>query len=199
MGFKVLLQNIRSIQKIFDELEVFLHHLDTKPHIIALTETCTSEKTLKGSFQLTGYSKLITCDRESRGGVVGFLVSDELSVEILQKTTKRHQQILTVEIETGESKCLVTVLCKAPNYSIDNFTDDLIEHFENTKSDVNSRILCGDFNTDIRKLNKNISKLIEFFKLFDYRLKNSYDCTRETVNSQSAIDLFLLITIASSM
>ena len=65
MGFKVLLQNIRSIQKNFDELEIFLHHLDTKPHIIALIETWTSEKTLKGSLQLTGYSKLITCDRES--------------------------------------------------------------------------------------------------------------------------------------
>ena len=37
---------------------------------------------------------------------------------------------------------------------------------------------------------KNGTKLIEFLKLFDYNLKNSYDCTRETVNSQSAIDLF---------
>ena len=133
---------------------------------------------------------MITCDRESRGGGVGFLVSDELSVEIIQKTTKRHQQILTVEIETSENKCLVTVLYKAPNYSIDNFTDDLIEHFENTKSDVDSRILWGEFNTDIRKLNKNSTKLIEFLKLFDYHLKNSYDCTRENVNSQSAIELF---------
>ena len=88
MGFNILLQNIRSIQKTFDELEVFLHHLDTKPHIIALTETWTSEKTLKGPFQLTGYSKLITCDRENRGCGVGFLVSDELSVEIIQKTIK---------------------------------------------------------------------------------------------------------------
>ena len=96
---------------------------------------------------------MITCDRESRDGGVGFLVSDELSVEIIQKTTKRQQQILTLEIETAGSKCLVTVLYKAPNYSIDNLTDDLIEHFENAKSDVDSRILCGDFNTDIRKLN----------------------------------------------
>ena len=47
MGFNVLLQNIRSIRKNFDELEAFLHHLDTKPHIIALTETRTSGKTLK--------------------------------------------------------------------------------------------------------------------------------------------------------
>ena len=47
MGFNILLQNIRSIQKTFDELEVFLHHLDTKPHIIALTETWTSEKNIK--------------------------------------------------------------------------------------------------------------------------------------------------------
>ena len=52
---------------------------------------------------------------------------------------KKHQQILTEEIETGESKCLVSVLYKAPNYSIDIFTDDLIEQFENTKSDVDTR------------------------------------------------------------
>ena len=96
MGFKVLLQIIRSIQRNFDELEVFLHHLDTKPHIIALTENWTSEKTLKRSFQLTGYSKLITCDRKSRGSGVGFFVSDELSVEIIQKTTNKHHQNLTV-------------------------------------------------------------------------------------------------------
>ena len=151
MGFNVLLQNIRSIQKNFDELEAFLHHLDKKPHIIALTETRTSGKTLKGSFQLTVYSKLRywTCDRESRGGGVGFVVSDELSVEIIQKTTKKHKQIFTVEIERGESKCLVSVLFKAPNYSIHIFTDDLIEHFENTKSDVDTRCLWGDFNIDI--------------------------------------------------
>ena len=47
MGFKVLLQNIRSIKKNFDELEAVLHHLDTKPHIMALTETWTSEKNIK--------------------------------------------------------------------------------------------------------------------------------------------------------
>ena len=84
-------------------LKFFLHHFDTKPHIIALTENWTSEKTLKQSFQLTCYSKLITCDRESSGGGVGFLFSDELSVEILQKTTKKPQQILTLEMKTGES------------------------------------------------------------------------------------------------
>ena len=110
-------------------LKFFLHHLDTKPHVIALTENWASKKTLKGSFQLTGYSKLKTCDRESRGG--GFFFSDEL--EIIQKTTKNHQQILTVEMETGKSKCLVSALYKAPNYSIDNFTDHLVEYFENTK------------------------------------------------------------------
>ena len=78
MGFKVLLQNIRSIQRNFDELEVRLHQLDTKSHNIALTETWTSEKTMKGSFQLTSYSKLITCDGESRGE--GVRVWDFLSV-----------------------------------------------------------------------------------------------------------------------
>ena len=35
--------------------------------------------------------------------------------------------------------------------------------------------------------------------LFDYDFENKYDCTRETVNNQSAIDVFLLITIANSM
>ena len=64
-----------------------------------------------------------TCDRESRGGGGAFFVSDALSVEIIQKTTKKQQQILTAKIETDEGKCLVSVLYKAPNYSIDNFTD----------------------------------------------------------------------------
>ena len=60
MVFKFLLQNIRSIQRNFDEREVFLHHFDTKPPLIALIDIWTSEKTLKRSFQLTCYLKLIT-------------------------------------------------------------------------------------------------------------------------------------------
>ena len=47
---------------------------------------------------------LITCDRESRSGGVGFFVSDELSVEIIQKTTKKHQQNLAVEIELAKAR-----------------------------------------------------------------------------------------------
>ena len=126
-------------------------------------------------------------------------VNDELSVEILQKTTEKHHKIFTVEIDKCQSKCLVFVLYKAPNYSIGIFTDHLIQHFENTKSDVDTRILCGDLNIDFKQLDKNSIKLIEFLKLFKNDLKNSYDCTQETVDIQSAIDLFLLITIESSM
>ena len=103
---------------------------------------------------------MITCDRESRGGGVVFFGSNEPSIGIIQITTKKLQQILTVEIESGENKCLVSVLYKAPVYSTDNFTDDLIEHFEKTKSNVDTRILCDDFNTDVKKLNKNSIKLI---------------------------------------
>ena len=176
-----------------------MNHLDTKTHIIALTQNWTAGKTLKGSFQLTSYSKLITCKRECRGSAVGFFASDELAVEIIHRTTKKHQQIVTVEIKTGESRCLVSVLYKAPIYSIVNFTDDMIDHLQNTKSDVDTRILCDDFSTYIKKLKKNSTNLKEFLKLHDYDLRNKYDCPRETVNSLSAIDLFLLITIASSM
>ena len=104
---------------------------------------------------------MITCDRESRGGGVGFFVIDELSVEIIQKTTEKHHKILTVEIEKCQSKCLVFVLYKAPNYSIGIFTDHLIQHFENTKSDVDTRILCGYLKKDIKNLNKNSTKLKE--------------------------------------
>ena len=159
MRFKVLLQNIRSIQKkLWWAWNSFTSSWYKASHYCS-DWNLDIQKILKGSLQLTGYSNLITCDRESRGGGVVFFVSNEPSIRIIQITTKKLQQILTVEIESGESKCLVSVLYKAPVYSTDNFTDDLIEHFEKTKSDVDTRILCDDFNTDVKKLNKNSIKL----------------------------------------
>ena len=58
MGFKVLLQNIHPFKKSLMSLKL-LHHLDTKPHIVALTETWTSEKQLR---RITSAERLFQID-----------------------------------------------------------------------------------------------------------------------------------------
>ena len=68
----ILLQNIRSIRKNFDEFVVIVSALDVRPVVICLTwlnDNCDTN-----CFEIHGYQKLIACNRETKGSGVAFYI-----------------------------------------------------------------------------------------------------------------------------
>ena len=61
----VLLQNIRSLPKNFDEFVVMVSALGVKPVVICLTETWLNGNCDAHCFEKHGYQKLIACNKET--------------------------------------------------------------------------------------------------------------------------------------
>ena len=70
----IMLQNIRSRTKNFDELILKIASLKEKPIAICLTETWFKDKFSSNNFRIDGYDELVTSNREKRGGGVAIFV-----------------------------------------------------------------------------------------------------------------------------
>ena len=80
---RLLLQNIRSINKNFSELEFFLAET-SEPKVTALTETWLSKNPTHDYFSLKNYKNLVVANREKRGGLSPFTLGNILPVKLLQ-------------------------------------------------------------------------------------------------------------------
>ncbi len=80
----ILVLNIRSISKHFDEFLVLLNTMNPKPAILALTETWLSNNLETNMYTIEGYHPIISKNRESRGGGVAIYVRNDLTYEINQ-------------------------------------------------------------------------------------------------------------------
>ena len=96
MIFRKLLQNLRSIHRNFNELDQFINQENSKPDVIALTETWCNQYFFQNAYQLNGYGQLLRSDREKRGEGVGFFIKKSIKVQIKAKTNNEHVQLLTV-------------------------------------------------------------------------------------------------------
>ena len=78
----IMLQNIRSLTKNFDELTSEIASLKEKPIAICLTETWLKDKFSSNIFHIDGYDELVTSNREKRGGGVAIFVQNKFNVKI---------------------------------------------------------------------------------------------------------------------
>ena len=60
----IMLQNMRSLTKNFDELTLEIASLKEKPIAICLTETWLRDKFSSNIFHIDGYDELVTSNRE---------------------------------------------------------------------------------------------------------------------------------------
>ena len=191
MEFTIFLQNVRSIHKNFELLEVLIESVQFKPTVIALTERWCKENCSPNAYNLNGYGKLLRCDRETRGGVVALYVGNKYESNEVKKTTNKHVQVLTTQLHSEKERIYVTVLYKAPNYAIDNFVEVLGTHLTDLNTLDYTHIVCNDFNVDMLISSRNAEKVCDYFRLLGLELCfNQGFCTRETRQSKTAIDLF---------
>ena len=77
----IMLQNIRSLTKNFDELTLKIASLKEKPIAICLTETWLKDKFSSNIFLIDCNDELVTSNREKRGGGVAICVQKNLMLK----------------------------------------------------------------------------------------------------------------------
>ena len=128
MTFRILLQDLRSIHRNFNEPDQFINQEKAKADVIALKENWCNQYTFQNAHQLNGYGQLLRSDREKRGGGVGCFIRKGIKVQIKAITNNEHVQLLTVALLGYQNEKVITVGYKTPNYGIDEYTNVGQEH-----------------------------------------------------------------------
>ena len=188
MTFRILLQNLRSIHRNFNELDQFINQEKAKPDVIALTETWCNQYTFQNAYQLIEYGQLLRSDREKRGGGVGFFIRKGIKVQIKAITNNEHVQLLTVALLNEK---VITVGYKTPNYGIDEYINVCQEHlYKFTIKPESLQVFCGDFNLNVIEQTNKIAKVLDFFSCTGLQIKNRSEPTRVTSCTAICIDIF---------
>ena len=80
--FQIMLQNIRSLTKNFDDLQVLLESIKEKPSAICLTETWLKEVHPTKSMFQEGYRPLVNINRKKEKVVLPFLLKKSLQAKV---------------------------------------------------------------------------------------------------------------------
>ena len=98
--FSVLLQNIRSLPRNFEEFELEIEQLAQRPRIICLTEFWLKNNSDNNFFQIQGYERFYSCARIKRGGGIGFYVNTGSDHRKIKQKKDNIIQTLSVLIKT---------------------------------------------------------------------------------------------------
>ena len=174
-NLNILRNNINGLETKCENLNQFLSNISTQFDIIAVTET--SQRKINEEFytniNLEGYTNFSTPTNTNKGGTIIYTkntldVAERLDLNICHNLYKS----IWIEINNKNSK---NVICgsiyRHPNdnsLSYDNF----LIYFESCLSKLSNEnkevYLCGDFNSDLLKLDK-----VKNYKKF-YELMCSY-------------------------
>lgn len=138
--------NVRSYNKNSDELLVLLSQLNTKPHIIVLTETWFSRDYF---CDIPGYNSYHVCRDERRGGGVSIYVLDEFRS---RKITDRCFisdicEMCSVSVSVSDTENIfIHGIYRPPDYPLPPFN-----HYINDMLSVvrGKCFMVGDFNLNI--------------------------------------------------
>lgn len=115
--------NIRSLQKHWDQLNVYLLDRLSKLDVIILTEINVDEAACQG-FQLNNFSPHYLCREKRRGGGVLTFVRDDWVSERVE-TTFITAEVVTVSIYRQNESFTVCAVYRPPTNSIVPFCDEL--------------------------------------------------------------------------
>ena len=189
---KIILQNIRSIDKNLNEFELLMKQQESQPLAICLTETWLKDQSNTKCINLDGYQEISTSNRNtSKGGGVGIFVRMDLQQTFMKKFGCTSIQILTVKINTKNGKrFLLTVIYINSNTSIYEKSETFQMFFEElTPEPEQLHIVCGDFNIDHSSENIKLKKLKDIFSSYNLSNMSNVGYTRESAKSRTNIDV----------
>ena len=175
--FNIFHNNVNGLETKFESLHHFLSNDSDKFDIIAITET--SQKLLNEEFytnvSLEGYINFSTPTMTNKGGTI---IYTKNTYDVIERTDINACNDLyeSIWIEIKNKNCK-NVICgsiyRHPNDNINSF-NKFLEYLESCLSKINNEnkevYLCGDFNSDLLKLDKvnNYKKIYELMSSYGY-------------------------------
>ena len=168
--FFIISLNIRSFSNSlnFSKLEAFVHNLNPKPDIIAVTETWIHNNLLGPYCNLSDYVFISNSRKIVKGGGVGFYVKRCHKFTVIDEMTKMHEKAfesIFIKIELlNNTVCCGNVYRSPLNDNNPNkiFLDNLEECFQNSRESLNICIITGNLNYDLLNLgNTHVSNFVE--------------------------------------
>ena len=145
-----------------------MHNLNTKPDIIAITETWIHNN-LPGPYcNLNDYVFISNSRKIAKGGRVGFYVNCCNKFTVIDEITKMHEKAfesIFIKIELLNNTVCCGNAYRSPlndNYSNKIFLYNLEECFQNSRESLNKCITTEDFNYDLLNVeNTHVSNFVE--------------------------------------
>lgn len=189
-NFNIFHNNIRSINKNFDELQIFLSNITTNIDCIVLTETWNIPN--PELFSLNGYKLVYNEGRLNQNdGVVVYLKSVyEYTHKIIHLNDNR---VIQIKIILGNKNTLVVnAIYRSPSTDLNEFNISLQEFLKfNDTKDTTYSIFIGDMNIDILGNDEYCQEYLSIMSEFGYL--STINCkTRVQNNNGTCIDHIFL-------
>ena len=166
--FSLLHLNIRSINKHFDELQIFLDNQSKQQFsIIGLTETWLSSDT-NLPYALNDYDFIVNNRSNRTGGGVALYLSHKFEYVIHDELNMMSDIVesLFIEISNPQSKnIIIGVVYRPPSSNPKDFLNCIENLLKNPLFVNKSTFIMGDFNIDLIKSDHN-STSQEFLETF---------------------------------
>ena len=168
---KVISQNIRSLNKNFDE---FFHDVERiNFDVIALTETWLSNDVAQLYTKYQNYSGTFL-NRNSIGGGVGFFVSNVLQYDVIDDLTYNESDIecLFIKLNYYNHMIIIGNIYRPPKGDTNIFIDKIETLLNHCRLNFTHYplYLLGDYNIDLLKHSENIKTQIFLNTMFSYNL-----------------------------
>ena len=190
LNFKIMHNNIRSINKNLDEMKIILSQQEIHFDCIVLTETHQIENL--ALYNIEGYNLIYNeAKLNINDGVVIFLKD---SFPYNSKIIKLHEiSILKLEIFFNNKTVSIMAIYRSPSLDPSQFNLDLQSLLTNCTKTYDYELIVGDLNIDILKKCDYSAEYLNTLYEFGYvSLINKY--TRVQGNTASCIDHIFLKT-----
>ena len=183
----LFLQNIRSLRKNIDELQILIKSLKLQPSFLCLTERWLPDNHTIRLFKIDGYIESLTCKYQQKGDDVAIISKKGVVMELHKKNNKI--QVLKAK-NSGAVAIYITAVYMKPNVPVNNSLIALENHLSEIylqPDDIN--ILCGDVNIGHSRESSRKTNLQNSLICFGLQCLNSNKPTRGTENISSVIDV----------
>ena len=189
--------NLNGLENKFEILHNFLNGASKKIDIMAITETSLklSNENFKTNISIESYSTFSTPSKSNKGGTTiyvkdSFDVTERLDLKVIDD----EFESVWIEIKNKKSK---NIICGSIyRHPHDNFQDfnNFLDYMENTLNKISNEnkeiYICGDFNSDLLKMDRNINYKFFYEQIYSYGLLSQItQPTRVTENTATIVDL----------
>ena len=150
-SFSIFHNNIVSINRNLESVELLLDELDFHFDVIGISETkIRNSNESKAHPHISGYVFEYVPTPLASGGI-GLFVNQSLNYNVLEKTSNEAFQALWVEISFVDHKNIVCGIIYRQHNSPNDFLTYLDRTIEKMVSDDKDVYIMGDFNIDLLK------------------------------------------------